>query len=186
MTLPTDPVERAIACAALAVGLETPDDMFKGRSKLRSRARHVAIRLVRERTDLSFRQIARRLGYFDHSSLVDSINNVNQDEAGWQEQIINALLLYDGKAPLRRAPTVKDVNDAVTREWGNSHGAGPMRAALCREILGMSYPEIARRRGKDHTTVMYAVKKAEHFEATDPDFRDAINRARARLRALAW
>lgn len=45
---------------------------------------------------------------------------------------------------------------------------------LTRRILNMSYPEIGRRFGRDHSTVMTAVKRVPELMAKDTDFRRLI------------
>ena len=45
---------------------------------------------------------------------------------------------------------------------------------VIREKTGMSLPEIGREFGKDHTTVMNAIRKVEEKMAKDPDFKTRI------------
>lgn len=45
---------------------------------------------------------------------------------------------------------------------------------LIREKIGLSLPEIGREFGKDHTTVMNAIRKVEEMMAKDPDFKAQI------------
>lgn len=46
---------------------------------------------------------------------------------------------------------------------------------LCKKLTSKSLPEIGRNfGGRDHTTVMHAVKKVEELKGTDPVFRDDI------------
>lgn len=186
VTLPADPVERAIACAALATGLDSPGDVTIGRSKRRARAKQIAVRVLLERCRFSRREIARRLGYYDHSSIIHAVYATDPDDPTWREQMVNALLLYDGKKPLRRSPTTGDVRVMVDNLWGGRFGRREMEAFLCRELLGMSYPEMGKHLQCSHTSAMDMVVRARRFAKVDDGFRDATNRAKARLRALAW
>ena len=45
---------------------------------------------------------------------------------------------------------------------------------VIREKTGMSLPEIGREFGKDHTTVMNAIRKVEDRMAKDPEFKTLI------------
>lgn len=186
MTLPTDPVERAIACAALATGLDSPGDVTVGRSKRRARAKQIAVRVLLERRRFSRREIARRLGYYDHSSIIHSVNAPDPDDPTWREQMVNALLLYDGKKPLRRSPTTGDVRAVVDNLWGGRFGRREMEAVLCRYVLEMSYPEMGKHLQCSHTSAMDMVVRGERYAGLDEGYSDAMNRAKARLRALAW
>lgn len=53
---------------------------------------------------------------------------------------------------------------------------------LCRKLTSMSYPEIgAEFGGRDHSTVISAVKKIERLCAEDPALRDEVNLITARV-----
>jgi chromosomal replication initiator protein len=46
---------------------------------------------------------------------------------------------------------------------------------LCRELAGLSLPEIgARFGGKDHSTVLHACRKIERLSQTDPNVQNLI------------
>jgi chromosomal replication initiator protein len=54
---------------------------------------------------------------------------------------------------------------------------------LCRKLTSMSYPEIGSRfGGKDHSTVISAVRKIEGLCATDPSVRSVVNTIESHLR----
>jgi chromosomal replication initiator protein len=54
---------------------------------------------------------------------------------------------------------------------------------LSRELTTSSYPEIGKQfGGKDHTTVMYAMKKVEDYYLKDPDKKKEIERLKDRIR----
>jgi chromosomal replication initiator protein len=56
---------------------------------------------------------------------------------------------------------------------------------LARKLTAMSYPEIGSRfGGKDHSTVISAVRKIERLAATDPAHRSVINTLEGHLREL--
>jgi chromosomal replication initiator protein len=56
---------------------------------------------------------------------------------------------------------------------------------LARKLTSMSYPEIGSRfGGKDHSTVISAVRKIERLAATDPAHRSVINTLEGHLREL--
>jgi hypothetical protein len=56
---------------------------------------------------------------------------------------------------------------------------------IARTEGGMNVMDIGRSVRRDHTTVIYGTRRAEHFIATDPEFANKINRIRARLREWA-
>ena len=54
---------------------------------------------------------------------------------------------------------------------------------LCRKLTPMSYPEIGNRfGGKDHSTVISAVKKIEKLCADDPAVRSVVGTIEGHLR----
>ena len=54
---------------------------------------------------------------------------------------------------------------------------------LCRKLTSMSYPEIGSRfGGKDHSTVISAVRKIENLCATDPAVRSVVGTIESHLR----
>lgn len=53
---------------------------------------------------------------------------------------------------------------------------------LCKQLTTRSLPEIGRKfGGRDHTTVIHAVKKVEELRATDPSFDEDIELLRRML-----
>jgi chromosomal replication initiator protein len=56
---------------------------------------------------------------------------------------------------------------------------------LARRLTSMSYPEIGSRfGGKDHSTVISAVRKIEHLCATDPAQRSVVSTLESHLRQI--
>lgn len=55
-------------------------------------------------------------------------------------------------------------------------------AYLFRELTAMSYPEIGRALKRDHTTIIYAVKRAEERAQQDPDFAAKLSQCFDKLR----
>jgi hypothetical protein len=54
--------------------------------------------------------------------------------------------------------------------------------ALARELTPHSLPSIGKRiGGRDHTTVLHAIRKIRHLAATDPDIASGIAELRQRL-----
>jgi chromosomal replication initiator protein len=54
---------------------------------------------------------------------------------------------------------------------------------LARKLTGSSFPEIGHRfGGKDHSTVISAVKKIEHLLAQDPNLRSVVTTLESHLR----
>ncbi|WP_210168170.1 helix-turn-helix domain-containing protein [Rhodopseudomonas sp. AAP120] len=67
--------------------------------------------------------------------------------------------------------------------------AFPVRAAACllaRELTGKTYPQLGRiLGGRDHTTIMNAVERAEQMLATDPDFAVSYAAAKRAVETIA-
>jgi len=59
--------------------------------------------------------------------------------------------------------------------------ARAMAMFLARTLTGASFPELARRFQKDHTTVLAAVRKVEKLREADPDVRQALEELTVRL-----
>ncbi len=68
-----DPVEEIQAAVAAEFGISTAELIGPSRTALPVRARHVAILLTRERTELSLPEIGQRFGGRDHSTVLNSI-----------------------------------------------------------------------------------------------------------------
>lgn len=86
--------------------------------------------------------------------------------------------------------TVDDVLNAVSVTFGYSvddllgdSRSKPIVMArqtamfVCRAFLNMSYPEIGKALGRDHSTVMHGCKKIEDFLKTHPDVESHLNTA---------
>jgi chromosomal replication initiator protein len=57
---------------------------------------------------------------------------------------------------------------------------------LCRELAGLSYPEIgARFGGKDHTTILHACRKVERMTENDPNVQSLLAYLRKKIRENA-
>jgi hypothetical protein len=80
-----------------------------------------------------------------------------------------------------RIPVQEMVSDRKSRE-----SARPRQVAmyLARKLTPKSLPEIGRRfGGRDHTTVMHAIRQVEKLIATDPDVADEVAALRMCLSA---
>ena len=79
-----DPVEEIQAAVAASFGISTADLIGPTRSAGPVRARHVAILLTRQRTELSLPEIGQRFGGRDHSTVLNSLRRaeaaIGQDE----------------------------------------------------------------------------------------------------------
>lgn len=89
-------------------------------------------------------------------------------------------------------PSVGDIQSAVEKEFGLgamaivNQGRKPsvsqarfIAIVLCRDIKGMSYPDIGMRfGGRDHSTIMYAEKRGREIIAADPDLAARVHRIR--------
>ena len=94
-------------------------------------------------------------------------------------------LLHDTGA---RRRDHRDVMEAVARRYGlhadelTGDGRRPQQTLarqiamyVCRRSLGLSYPEIGRAfGGRDHSTVIHAVKKIEKILVNDKNVRDLV------------
>jgi chromosomal replication initiator protein len=91
--------------------------------------------------------------------------------------------------------TVRRIIDAVAAETGVGAKeimsdrrarriARPRFAAcwLARHLTSQSLPQIGRTIGRDHTTIMHALDRAEELRRDDPNFEAMTNRLLARLR----
>lgn len=56
---------------------------------------------------------------------------------------------------------------------------------VARQCTGYSYPQIGRKIGRDHTTVLYAVSHVEDLMKADPDFAAQVNELVARHKNYA-
>ena len=89
------------------------------------------------------------------------------------------------RQPVPRPPTVLDIINATCKVHGvaPSHLVGPRKHRhlsrprqlamhLCREMCPrLSFPMIARRFYRDHTSVLYACRQADILLERDPEFR---------------
>jgi chromosomal replication initiator protein len=99
------------------------------------------------------------------------------------------------KLPRLRRVTVSEIQEAVSehyrlpagamtsadRRWEISH---PRQLAmyLCRDMIGRSLPDIGRRfGGRDHTTVIHALRAIPARLEDDFDLQDDVRRIRVRL-----
>jgi chromosomal replication initiator protein len=69
--------EVVIAAAAEAFGIRGPDITSKSRSRTISHARQSAVWIMRTHLHSSFPEIARAVGYRDHTSAMDACDNVS-------------------------------------------------------------------------------------------------------------
>lgn len=90
---------------------------------------------------------------------------------------------------------IRDIQEATAKEFGYEvstllYGGQTkcVARARCAAMLlarrlpaTPSYPEIGKAFGRDHTTVMSAVKRAQKLEASEPWFAQALARIEARL-----
>jgi chromosomal replication initiation ATPase DnaA len=99
------------------------------------------------------------------------------------------IIIVPSPAPSEPAPPrVAAIKQAVVEHYGLDASdmttarraqtiAHPRQVAmyLCRKLTLRSLPEIGRMfGGRDHSTVIHAVKQVEYRLATDPDLRDAV------------
>ena len=95
--------------------------------------------------------------------------------------------------PPVKKPTFLMLLDAVCEETGvteeqifDGTRAVPVFSArhilfyLCRRLLEISYPAIGLRLNRDHTTVLYGVRRVTRLIQTDPFFAQLINRCLSR------
>lgn len=183
---PADPVDRSLWAAALATGLKSPLEMFGGRSKRIARSKHIAVRVVRARTELTLRDIAWRLRYSDHTCVIHAIQSCDADDKKLLNDTVNALLLFDGGRPTFRHPTESDVRAAARAHFRTAQARCLSSMMLMREFLDMSYPEVAVAHGLKHPTAMERMLVWNGLLGESQLFSDAMDRARARLRTLSW
>ena len=95
-----------------------------------------------------------------------------------------------------RRVTIDEIQRKVAEHYGlkladmysvrrSRNVARPRQVAmyLCKKLTPRSLPEIGRKfGGRDHTTVMHAVKKIEELIANDPSFADDVNTVRRVLK----
>jgi chromosomal replication initiator protein len=96
--------------------------------------------------------------------------------------------LYPGTRPERRRATVREVQDAVSRRFrlDVAELSSPSRVArvswprqvamyLARELTDATLPAIGRAfGGRDHATVLYAIRRARDRISSDPDAYDLV------------
>lgn len=96
------------------------------------------------------------------------------------------------------SPMIRDIQDVVAEFYGitytdlvSSRRTMPLvlhrqvAMYLAKEITGKSLPEIGRRfGGRDHTTVLHAVRKVQTEIKTDHELQDEITEIKYRLEAL--
>lgn len=92
-------------------------------------------------------------------------------------------------------PTVENIMCAVAREFGvskldiksarrtaNLVVPRQVTAYLAKVVTGKSLPDIGRRiGGRDHTTILYSVRKIEHLQTTDTELAGRVEKIRASL-----
>jgi chromosomal replication initiator protein len=113
-----------------------------------------------------------------------------------QEALRDKLRRDDNGTLAELAPiTPERIQDIVASQWGvTSEGLRsktrtktltvPRQAAmyLCRELLGLQLVEIGHRfGGRDHSTVIHSLERAEELFTTDQQFQQRLNESRRRL-----
>jgi chromosomal replication initiator protein len=113
-----------------------------------------------------------------------------------QEALRDKLRRDDNGTLAELAPiTPARIQDIVASQWGvTSEGLRsktrtktltvPRQAAmyLCRELLGLQLVEIGHRfGGRDHSTVIHSLERAEELFTTDQQFQQRLNESRRRL-----
>ena len=106
-------------------------------------------------------------------------------------------LLHDLLRANDRRVTIEEIQKRVSEHFNmrvtDMHSARRARAVarprqvamyLSKQLTARSLPEIGRRfGGRDHTTVMHAVRKIEELKATDPSFAEDVELLRRMLEA---
>lgn len=114
---------------------------------------------------------------------------------GLTEEAALDVIHRESIAAPRKGPSVREIQAAVADHFGISVtqlcSAGrprwiswPRQIAqyLCRELRGLSYPEIGRRfGGKDHTSVLHGARKVSRKLADDADFAADLGTLRSRI-----
>jgi Bacterial dnaA protein helix-turn-helix len=112
-------------------------------------------------------------------------------ERAWAFEMLGLVARADRFAKLR----LEDVQRATARHFGLARGdilsLQPSRAAarlrqvamyLARQLTAKSYPELGRAfGGRDHSTVLHAVRRIEDQLTRDGDLADAVTSIRAAL-----
>lgn len=62
-----------------------------------SLARHVAVYMAKKETKLSFKYIARKIGFADHKGAINAFNRVSCDLAARREATVKLFLVAGGK-----------------------------------------------------------------------------------------
>ncbi len=91
-----DSVNKIVVRTADAFGINVSDIIGRERTKLLSRARHVAMLLLRER-GMSYPEIARAIGGMNHTSVIDGCKSIAREIARDQrlKAIVDGLRLAD-------------------------------------------------------------------------------------------
>ncbi len=138
------------------------------------------------------------------------ISNVRELEGALNRIVANATLighpitlestqelLHDLLRANDRRVTIEDIQKRVSEHFNlrvtDMHSARRARAVarprqvamyLSKQLTARSLPEIGRKfGGRDHTTVMHAVRKIEELKATDPSFAEDVELLRRMLEA---
>lgn len=176
----------------LSAGLVVPLDPPSPRSRL-ALLRFHADRLAVKLTPDALRLLADRpaAGFRPLLGLLNALKlPARQSPTPLTAERVAELLAADEAKP----PAVADIVTAVADAFGVSAKEllGPSRLKtvmlarqtavyLARTVGKLSLPAVGRAFGRDHSTVLHAVRKVEELLATDPDFAGTVKGLRTRV-----
>lgn len=212
-TPPKVMIAHIIQAASEVMDLELEALTGTRRAKFVVEVRHLATAIAYEFTDETLAEIGRRIGDRDHSTVLRAVRSARRREserrivararqiasAQASESSAASALGRETEKVVEPKPTLAHIIRAACEVTGvdKESMTGPSRTreradarqlamAVAHEMTGRSLPEIGRRfGGRDHSTVLWAIRRIAERELDRADVADAKRRIMARAREIA-